>query len=1331
MTKQKVTGWKKNIIFIPLFLLCLTSQIFAEQNFGLESVSDVSPKVPIAGSAWSSVSLAALNIRSVVYPLRSLIRDAHAYLEKYNKPFLAPSNTFSQQFHRGHVRTEISWNRPFRTIRSSDDDNRVMLSPAWHPLKEQPLIQKNGVMKKTQSDTPLQKLFGLDSIQMKFITAATLILFTTIVALFIILIFVRYFRALQFSKFDRKTKKHKDIIDLLAKEGSMPLEDGTKRVKGLNDSLTSEMILEKAASIKGVEASQFRELYDATGVTERYINMLQNAEAWSKRAFAAEKLGQIGSAKSVPTLLSVVRNIKDEDEDVRNVSLRALGRIKDMDAIPELIKALGTPETWLPPRVAEVLFNIGEASISYLILELKNYANETSRAWSAEILGRLNARQAVMPIIEALFDVNPEVRAKAAGALGNIKDARAVTRLSELLISEPVPFVRTRVARALGNINHPAVLDYLITSLKDPEWWVRVRVVEALEELGEKSISALLFALEDKDREVSKRSAIALERIGYVEKVLEAYEREEFKHDLRKELYLVAKSGVVNIISEKLNSPNITMQKKIVRLLGETKAKSASEGLLSLLMHTEEWTLKARIIESLGNIGAKEAVSPLIQCLHDSQYWVRSSAIDALAKLEATDRTVEISHMLKDKSPLTRESALKALSRLNATEHEKNIAPLLNDPSAKVRGEAIRTFRELGLTANKERVLALASDPSEDVRLEAIRYYAAKADESVIENILHHLPQASETSRSEILEYLRSIKPGSFQNIVSLFIPEELSAGALFSLMEIAYIIRDEDAHEFILGFTDNPDPFLRAKAFHEIASIWFDPNRKRFEKAIFDPSSMVRIQVLAGIGTNAAKDLLEKALALSKDPDENVRSALVLACGASGLSDFKDFIHSAINDPSARVGAAAMISMASLQDPLLPVVVQSREHVKQVKEEIQKITEDIQFNAFIAAIKEQSKELGNLETELLLSINDRDFAYSILKKIKEDLDPAVRIKALDIMTMIYTEEFFTEILVVMKRDPSEQARIKAMEVITSKGRDDKIISALTTMIVDPAHNVRVRAAEIFGRFKSKKAFQALIHVLNSTDRNFRETVTSSLSDIVSKSPDLLDDLLKYSPERKAEKIGLTWLAGKYKRKGSKKILLNLLHDTDRDVRASAIGALSKFREKQLLAIIEKHLLDPDERVRAAAVNAIAAGGGDRALYNLVSALEDPDKFVRMRGALGLAKLDIKRAVEIIQSKSGMFSEFSSYLMAIHFFAGTKYDYNVKGNAEARSFICALSNEEELIHCFRHSPDQNLRLHAFRMLVLLDVDRLNDIVNAARNDPYHKIRDEALKAGKE
>ena len=70
---------------------------------------------------------------------------------------------------------------------------------------------------------------------------------------------------------------------------------------------------------------------------------------------------------------------------------------------------------------------------------------------AAEALGQIGDARAVVPLIDALKDGNPEVRCSAATALGNLGDERTVIPLISVLMDNDF-VVRERAAEALGKI---------------------------------------------------------------------------------------------------------------------------------------------------------------------------------------------------------------------------------------------------------------------------------------------------------------------------------------------------------------------------------------------------------------------------------------------------------------------------------------------------------------------------------------------------------------------------------------------------------------------------------------------------------------------------------------------------------------------------------------------------------------------------------------------------------------------------------------------------------------------------------------------------------------
>ena len=1166
-----------------------------------------------------------------------------------------------------------------------------------------------------------------------YLVAAVVVLTALCIIPLLALVAFRVSKTAQSVRLERLIRRNARLLHSLAAGKGTATEETLERLGGLGDPGIVEQLIDRAAGVANLPVGDFREVYDAAGVTERYLVLLENSKSWKKRAFAAEKLGRIGSAKALPALLSIVRDVRNEDEDVRGAALRAVGRMRDARAVPFLIEALGYPETWLPPRIGEILVSIGEPAIPWLQAELKESHSEHVRMWVAEILGWLNAASAAPVLMEALSDINPEVRARAAAALGRIRDDRAVHRLLELLISDPVPFVRVKVSQALGTIGHPAVIDYLITTLKDPEWWVRMRAVEALEKLGDKAVAALLPALEDEDGEVRKRAAMALERIGYVEKILDEYGRPAFLQDVRRILLLVAGAGVVESLSQKLATGDGTLKKRIVRLLGDARVREAAGPLLELLGETEDWSLKARIIESLGKIGAKEVVPRLVEHLRDKEGWIRKSTVEALGRLEAQDASGEIAKILDDPNPIARESALEALLRLRVATHREKIEGLLLDPTPRVRRTAIKALRELGLSLKDEAASTLLADTSEEVKGEAIGYFAALGDARRADDIARLLPHASSALTAEIVAYFRAMPAASFDELRAAAGTAVLEPHALAALIEIAALAKGDEAREFVAGFLRSAEPSLREKAFASLAQFGVEKQRELFENGLLDPAPQVRIAVLAAIAAHPDPGLLERAQALSNDPDEDVRTALALVCGASGARGLRSRVAEMLDDPSLKVRAGALISLAAFDDPSLLTIIHARWSMMQIRLAINETKGDARFKPMIEAIGREGARSDNLEVAFILAGNEREFTQEVIGKIRESHDAATRIKAMEILTMLPAGEFLASILGIMKRDPLADLRVHAMEIVSASAREDETISAVSSMLVDPAPAVRTKAAEILGRHPTPQALEALIHVLDTSDRKFREAVTTSLSTLLADNPDMFRELLRSIPETKTRKIGMAWLMGKTRKRGSMEFLVNLSGDEDPDVRAAAVGALAKFRRKRLLAHFDRLLYDPGERVRAAAVNASAALGGEAAFAVCTRALEDIDEFVRQRAAIGLAKMDAPRALAVLREKTATVSELESYARGLLFATGASggaaASRAVRGDPLARSLVAELCPEEEMRAAFRASSDRKKRLHAFRVLAVTGAGGDGELAALALKDPSAEIREEALLAG--
>lgn len=175
--------------------------------------------------------------------------------------------------------------------------------------------------------------------------------------------------------------------------------------------------------------------------------------------------------------------------------------------------------------------------------------------------------------------------------------------------------VRTRAAKALGEIGDARAVESLIQTLKDEPRYVRGEAARALGQIGDKkAVEPLIQALKDKgalNRHVRERAARALGQIGdekAVEPLIQA---------LRLDEWLTVREGAIEALG-KMGEP---AQKRLIRGL---RHKSRGVRL------TAAW--------ALGYMGDEQAARPLADAQKDGDSSVRKAARVALGKIRQRKR---------------------------------------------------------------------------------------------------------------------------------------------------------------------------------------------------------------------------------------------------------------------------------------------------------------------------------------------------------------------------------------------------------------------------------------------------------------------------------------------------------------------------------------------------------------------------------------------------------------------------------------------------------------------------------------------------------------------
>jgi HEAT repeat protein len=164
-------------------------------------------------------------------------------------------------------------------------------------------------------------------------------------------------------------------------------------------------------------------------------------------------------------------------------------------------------------EAAEALGEIGDSSTVGPLAALLEGETTSGVRWKAsEALARIGA-PSVDPLISALVHPDDDVRWKAAIALGEIKDPKAVDPLIRLF-ADPDRFVKGRAAVALGMIGEPAV-EPLVLALKEGDGNLRWGAAIALGKIKDvRATDPLIRALADKYENVRAEAAAALASMG-------------------------------------------------------------------------------------------------------------------------------------------------------------------------------------------------------------------------------------------------------------------------------------------------------------------------------------------------------------------------------------------------------------------------------------------------------------------------------------------------------------------------------------------------------------------------------------------------------------------------------------------------------------------------------------------------------------------------------------------------------------------------------------------------------------------------------------------------
>ncbi|WP_201371629.1 HEAT repeat domain-containing protein [Ktedonobacter robiniae] len=215
----------------------------------------------------------------------------------------------------------------------------------------------------------------------------------------------------------------------------------------------------------------------------------QNEVAVGNVVQALRAIGPLTTPKLLPFL-------RQPSEEVRLRVLDVLKETRDLEALPDVLQLLTEAGPTLVRRVSETLYAYAPDSIPGLLESILHATREDSAERAASIL-KLIGEPAIAPMIEALSPVVLGRTRILVQVLADMHATQAVTRFIELVQTPPdEPLLTIALVRALSQFREPHVVSPLLQMLTSTHPQILEEAIEALSQLGEVALPALIDALD-------------------------------------------------------------------------------------------------------------------------------------------------------------------------------------------------------------------------------------------------------------------------------------------------------------------------------------------------------------------------------------------------------------------------------------------------------------------------------------------------------------------------------------------------------------------------------------------------------------------------------------------------------------------------------------------------------------------------------------------------------------------------------------------------------------------------------------------------------------------
>lgn len=426
------------------------------------------------------------------------------------------------------------------------------------------------------------------------------------------------------------------------------------------------------------------------------------------------------------------------------------------------------------------------------------------------------------------------------------------------------------------------------------------------------------------------------------------------------------------------------------------------------LLGTRQWSsveVRDAILNALLSLKSKEAVPLLLTFLDDPREMVRIKAVDGLGDLKAREAVRPINNLLKERNAGVRLRAVLALRKIGGNEAFDSVVAALSDENKQVREGALRGVMEMKEHVSEPLLRDLLKNKDGQVRIAAIKIAGAKRSPEAVGIVRSSLRDQDEKVRAE-------------------------------ALMTLARIGGRGLTAEDITGFLSDTSPYVRSAAV-AAASTLNDPRR--------------------------TKMLGDKV----RDPDERVRQAVAIACGAMQPDDALPILRELAADQSAAVRRATVgVLLSFRKTPLareLLMALASDKDLSIAVAALQMLADDMKGEeAWKVISAAYSRAPADVRVQLmpLIAARTEPAAAILVKDAAKDPNSAMRWAAVRAMSMS-DAELAVEVARLAISGGDVGLRKEVVHQLSGKANDVRAQGLLQEMSSDPDPSVAKMAKDV------------------------------------------------------------------------------------------------------------------------------------------------------------------------------------------------------------------------------------------------------------------------------